>query len=257
MKQVEITQLLMRVRVVAGARHRLAIEGPLSKDEIAVARSAAASSPGASSGACCMSPSRSSTWLNGLAGIAARPLRIAAPLPLIGRMPQHLRAGRGRDPGRVVGGAVVDDDDVATSGRTPWTTSAIRRSLVEGGDERACRHHGDAPPSAGRAGTRSIIARSYRAMNILLLRPAPSNERFGLGPFFRIEPLGMEYIAAALEARGHRVTLRDLRFSPPVEQILASVRPAARRHRVHARTGNRRRSRRRRARPPRGAHTRL
>src|SRR5690349_8516615 len=50
-------------------------------------------------------------------------------------------------------------------------------------------------------------------MNVLLLRPVPGNERFGLGPFFRIEPLGMEYIAAALEARGHRVTLADLRFT--------------------------------------------
>lgn len=63
-------------------------------------------------------------------------------------------------------------------------------------------------------------------MDILLLRPAPGNERFGLGPFFRIEPLGMEYVAAALEARGHRVTLRDLRFSPPLETLLANVRPA-------------------------------
>ena len=63
-------------------------------------------------------------------------------------------------------------------------------------------------------------------MNILLLRPAPGNERFGLGPFFRIEPLGMEYVAAALEARGHRVTLRDLRFAPPLESILADARPA-------------------------------
>lgn len=50
-------------------------------------------------------------------------------------------------------------------------------------------------------------------MHVLLLRPIPGNERFGLGPFFRIEPLGMEYIAAALEARGHRVTLADLRFT--------------------------------------------
>src|SRR5688572_27555951 len=63
-------------------------------------------------------------------------------------------------------------------------------------------------------------------MTILLLRPAPSNERFGLGPFFRIEPLGMEYVAAALEARGHRVVIRDLRFSPPLEQVLAATRPA-------------------------------
>jgi radical SAM superfamily enzyme YgiQ (UPF0313 family) len=50
-------------------------------------------------------------------------------------------------------------------------------------------------------------------MRVLLLRPVPSNERFGLGPFFRIEPLGMEYIAAALEARGHQVDIVDLRFA--------------------------------------------
>jgi hypothetical protein len=54
-------------------------------------------------------------------------------------------------------------------------------------------------------------------MRVLLLRPVPGNERFGLGPFFRIEPLGMEYIAAALEARGHRVTLADLRFTRRVD----------------------------------------
>ena len=63
-------------------------------------------------------------------------------------------------------------------------------------------------------------------MRVLLLRPAPANERFGLGPFFRIEPLGLEYVAAALEARGHEVAIRDLRFSPPVEQVLRAVRPA-------------------------------
>jgi len=63
-------------------------------------------------------------------------------------------------------------------------------------------------------------------MNVLLLRPVPANERFGLGPFFRIEPLGMEYIAAALEARGHRVTLADLRFTGPVASHLRAARPA-------------------------------
>lgn len=62
-------------------------------------------------------------------------------------------------------------------------------------------------------------------MHVLLLRPVPGNDRFGLGPFFRIEPLGMEYIAAALEARGHAVTLADLRFSPPVERLIDRVRP--------------------------------
>ena len=62
-------------------------------------------------------------------------------------------------------------------------------------------------------------------MNILLLRPIPANERFGLGPFFRIEPLGMEYIATALEARGHRVAIADLRFSHPLAYYMRTLRP--------------------------------
>lgn len=62
-------------------------------------------------------------------------------------------------------------------------------------------------------------------MHVLLLRPVPENERFGLGPFFRIEPLGMEYIASALEAKGHTVTLADLRFSRSVEHQLRAARP--------------------------------
>jgi radical SAM superfamily enzyme YgiQ (UPF0313 family) len=62
-------------------------------------------------------------------------------------------------------------------------------------------------------------------MRVLLLRPVPGNERFGLGPFFRIEPLGMEYIAAALEASGHDVVLVDLRFGRPLEHYLG-LRPA-------------------------------
>ena len=75
------------------------------------------------------------------------------------------------------------------------------------------------------------IDRQYRLsrardMIVLLLRPAPSNERFGLGPFFQIEPLGLEYIGAALEGRGHRVFVRDLRFSRPIEQLLRATNPA-------------------------------
>ena len=62
-------------------------------------------------------------------------------------------------------------------------------------------------------------------MRVLLLRPVPGNERFGLGPFFRIEPLGMEYIAAALQARGHVVSLADLRFSPSLDRQLRLARP--------------------------------
>jgi hopanoid C-3 methylase len=62
-------------------------------------------------------------------------------------------------------------------------------------------------------------------MHVLLLRPVPGNERFGLGPFFRIEPLGLEYIAAALETRGHRATVVDLRFGRSVEHYLQHTRP--------------------------------
>ncbi len=63
-------------------------------------------------------------------------------------------------------------------------------------------------------------------MHVLLLRPIPGNDRFGLGPFFRIEPLGLEYIAAALEMRGHRVTVADLRYSQSVDRLLRATRPA-------------------------------
>src|SRR5262245_3838700 len=62
-------------------------------------------------------------------------------------------------------------------------------------------------------------------MNVLLLRPVPGNERFGLGPFFRVEPLGMEYVAAALEAGSHNVTLADLRFGRSLEYYMAQARP--------------------------------
>jgi radical SAM superfamily enzyme YgiQ (UPF0313 family) len=46
----------------------------------------------------------------------------------------------------------------------------------------------------------------------LLIRPDPGNERFGLGPFFRVEPLGLEYVASALRGRGHEPAIADLRF---------------------------------------------
>lgn len=62
-------------------------------------------------------------------------------------------------------------------------------------------------------------------MDVLLLRPSPLNERFGAAPFFRTEPLGLEYVAAALEARGHRATAVDLRFGGPVERWIAKIKP--------------------------------
>ena len=63
-------------------------------------------------------------------------------------------------------------------------------------------------------------------MDVLLVRPAPLNERFGTAPFFRTEPLGLEYVAAALEARGHRAQVVDLRFGGAVERWISRVRPS-------------------------------
>ncbi len=62
-------------------------------------------------------------------------------------------------------------------------------------------------------------------MNVLLLRPDPGNERFGLGPFFRVEPLGLEYVAAALSARGHAPAIVDLRFGHSVSAWVRETRP--------------------------------
>ena len=63
-------------------------------------------------------------------------------------------------------------------------------------------------------------------MNVLLIRPDPGNERFGLGPFFRVEPLGLEYIAAALFGRGHEASIVDLRFSPGLARAIRKTRPS-------------------------------
>jgi radical SAM superfamily enzyme YgiQ (UPF0313 family) len=62
-------------------------------------------------------------------------------------------------------------------------------------------------------------------MNVLLIRPDPGNERFGLGPFFRVEPLGLEYVASALRGRGHRPAIIDQRFQPSIGASIRTTRP--------------------------------
>ena len=62
-------------------------------------------------------------------------------------------------------------------------------------------------------------------MNVLLIRPDPGNERFGLGPFFRVEPLGLEYVAAALIARGHEPSIVDLRFGHRISSWVRKTKP--------------------------------
>ena len=60
---------------------------------------------------------------------------------------------------------------------------------------------------------------------ILLVRPRSPNERFGLGPFFRVEPLGLEYVAAALLEAGHSVRITDERFALPLQRQVAEFKP--------------------------------
>ena len=62
-------------------------------------------------------------------------------------------------------------------------------------------------------------------MRVLLIRPPSPNERFGLGPFFRVEPLGLEYVAAALVRDRHQVRIADLRFGASLRTRLRRFRP--------------------------------
>jgi hopanoid C-3 methylase len=62
-------------------------------------------------------------------------------------------------------------------------------------------------------------------MNILLLRPDPGSDKFGLGPFFQVEPLGLEYVGAVLRKRGDSVTIADLRFRPGLGSWISRTRP--------------------------------
>lgn len=63
-------------------------------------------------------------------------------------------------------------------------------------------------------------------MKVLLVKPRPDALQFGLAPFFQTEPLGLEYIAAALKDRRHVAAVVDLRFPRrPLAAVLKSFRP--------------------------------
>lgn len=62
-------------------------------------------------------------------------------------------------------------------------------------------------------------------MRVLFIRPNPGNERFGLGPFFRVEPLGVEYVAAAVKKFGHEPYLADERFDGDVRRSVRRIKP--------------------------------
>ncbi len=86
-------------------------------------------------------------------------------------------------------------------------------------------------PAAARGDRRSgprfkfPLGVSTAAMRLLFIRPDPGNERFGLGPFFRVEPLGLEYVGAAVRERGHEVFLLDERFDRGIARTIRRARP--------------------------------
>jgi radical SAM superfamily enzyme YgiQ (UPF0313 family) len=57
-------------------------------------------------------------------------------------------------------------------------------------------------------------------LRVLLIKPRSSATQFGLAPFFRTEPLGLEYIGAALGAGGHQVRIVDLGFERRTMAVL-------------------------------------
>jgi radical SAM superfamily enzyme YgiQ (UPF0313 family) len=63
-------------------------------------------------------------------------------------------------------------------------------------------------------------------MRVLLVKPSPRDLEFGLAPFFQTEPLGLQYVAAALARHGHQVRVLDLRFERrPLARWIRDVQP--------------------------------
>ncbi len=63
-------------------------------------------------------------------------------------------------------------------------------------------------------------------VKVLLVKPRHLDAHFGLAPFFRTEPLGLEYISSALTAHGHQVRIVDMCFERrSMKRILCSFRP--------------------------------
>jgi radical SAM superfamily enzyme YgiQ (UPF0313 family) len=63
-------------------------------------------------------------------------------------------------------------------------------------------------------------------LRVLLVKPRNTTVHFGLAPFFRTEPLGLEYISSALKARGHETRIVDMCFErASIARILRRFRP--------------------------------
>jgi hopanoid C-3 methylase len=62
-------------------------------------------------------------------------------------------------------------------------------------------------------------------MKVLLVRPYSRHDRFGLAPFFRVEPLGLEYLGEATRRHGHEPTIIDERFGNSAARWIKRMRP--------------------------------
>ena len=63
-------------------------------------------------------------------------------------------------------------------------------------------------------------------MRVLLIKPRNVTMHFGLAPFFRTEPLGLEYISSALKAEGHETRIADMGFERrSLRQLIATFKP--------------------------------
>jgi len=63
-------------------------------------------------------------------------------------------------------------------------------------------------------------------LRVLLVKPRNSTVHFGLAPFFRTEPLGLEYISGALQAHGHNVSIVDMCFEyRSIAKLIKSLKP--------------------------------
>jgi radical SAM superfamily enzyme YgiQ (UPF0313 family) len=63
-------------------------------------------------------------------------------------------------------------------------------------------------------------------MKVLLIRPEPPNALLGLDPFFRVEPLGLEYLGEAIRRQGHQPIIIDNRVDHNVINLAKRVRPS-------------------------------
>lgn len=82
------------------------------------------------------------------------------------------------------------------------------------------------PSGTSIAGHSRLNGQGGFSLRVLLVKPRNTTAHFGLAPFFRTEPLGLEYIASALTAQGHEGRIVDMCFERrSMAHFIRSFRP--------------------------------